>query len=77
MAFRLDDGKEHNIELVYRPIGFNIGCKITCISIVLLILFEVLKFNATRKRLNRRKNRNFIKDKSKQRTEKFDKDSRV
>lgn len=50
LAFHLDDAEEHNIELIYRPAGFSVGCKITCFSAVLLILFEILNIKIIRRR---------------------------
>mgnify|MGYP004519642581 FL=1 len=55
LAFQLEDTGEHKIELIYRPIGFEKGCKLSCISIVLLILFEILNSNVLRRHMEKQK----------------------
>ena len=51
LSFQLTPTKKHHIELLYRPIGFSIGCKITFFSIVLLFLFEFLNSNIMQKHI--------------------------
>ena len=48
LAFELDETNHHKIELIYRPNGFDMGLRISLISSILVVLYELLRFGDKR-----------------------------
>ena len=44
LAIELDDSNDHEVTLIFRPTGFNIGCMISILSLAYVVVYEAVLY---------------------------------